>query len=364
VLVPPVGSFGHSPAQIEHAAWDQDGQKSLDRRRNGFGLEMHDDGLAQDVGEACLRNPIESWKDRPFELDLRMSPSRFGQKSFRRVEANSRIASGAEPGGVTTAAATDIRSGTGDEKPIASRHSRIDVLINNAGIHAFKSRVTKDGYPEMVAVNYLAPWLFTNILLETVVRSAPSRIVAVASEASRRAAGFDPLAALVDKRQFSARGSSVIYGQTKLLNIMFSMELARRLTGTGVAVNCLCTGINVTGLGRELWFAAPLERLLTWLNVGNPERGAGIIVSLASDPAFAGVTGGYFSVSDARRLAPVAPGDDPQALQALWQATAERVAAFYREEVVERRSHPALHSTSSISTCAFSTSSPNQDIRF
>ena len=84
----------------------------------------------------------------------------------------------------------------------------------------------------------------------------------------------------------------------------------------------------MTGLGRELWFAAPLERLLTWLKVGNPERGAGIIVSLASAPAFAGVTGGYFSVSDARRLTPVAPGDDPQALQALWQATAERVAAF------------------------------------
>jgi NAD(P)-dependent dehydrogenase (short-subunit alcohol dehydrogenase family) len=238
----------------------------------------------------------------------------------------------------------DLASVAALGREIASRHSRIDVLINNAGIHAFKSRVTKDGYPEMVAVNYLAPWLFTNILLETVVRSAPSRIVTVASEASRQAAGFDPLAALVDKRQFSARGSSVIYGQTKLLNIMFSMELARRLTGTGVAVNCLCPGFNVTGLGRELWFAAPLERLLTWLNVGNPERGAGIIVSLASDPAFAGATGGYFSVSDARRLAPVAPGDDPQALQALWQATAERVTAYYRDEVVERRSHPALHS--------------------
>jgi len=238
----------------------------------------------------------------------------------------------------------DLASVAALGREIASRHSRIDVLINNAGIHAFKSRVTKDDYPEMVAVNYLGPWLFTNILLETVVRSAPSRIVTVASEASRQGAGFDPLAALVDKRPFSARGSSVIYGQTKLLNIMFSMELARRLAGTGVAVNCLCPGFNVTGLGRELWFAAPLERLLTWLKVGNPERGAGIIVSLASDPAFAGVTGGYFSVGDARRLAPVAPGD-PQALQALWWATAERVAAFYQDEVVERRFHPALHST-------------------
>jgi len=223
-------------------------------------------------------------------------------------------------------------------REIVARHTRIDALINNAGLHAFKPRVTADGYSEMVAVNYLAPWLLTNILRETVVRSAPSRIVTVASEASRQGAGFDPLAALIDKHPFSARGSSAIYGRTKLMNIMFSMELARALTGTGVAVNCLCPGFNVTGLGRELWFAAPLERLLTWLKIGNPERGAGIIVRLTSDPAFAEVTGGYFAVKNTRPLVPVAPGDDRQAQQALWQATAERVAAFTRDEVVERRS--------------------------
>src|ERR1700716_975240 len=103
---------------------------------------------------------------------------------------------------------------------------------------------------------------------------------------------------------------------------MFSMELARGLNGTGVAVNCLCPGFNVTGLGRELWFAAPLERLLTWLKIGNPERGASIIVRLASDPTFAEVTGGYYSANDAQTLVPVAPGADPEAQQALWRATA------------------------------------------
>jgi NAD(P)-dependent dehydrogenase (short-subunit alcohol dehydrogenase family) len=189
----------------------------------------------------------------------------------------------------------------------------------------------QDGYSELVAVNYLAPWLLTNILRETVIRSTPSRIVTVASEASRQAAGFDPLAALIDKRRFTALGSSAIYGQTKLMNIMFSQELSRQLKGTGVAVNCLCPGFNVTGLGRELWFAAPLERLLTWLKIGNPERGAGIIVRLARDSAFAEVTGGYFSVKNARPLVPVTPGADRQAQQALWQATAERVAAFIRD---------------------------------
>jgi NAD(P)-dependent dehydrogenase (short-subunit alcohol dehydrogenase family) len=230
---------------------------------------------------------------------------------------------------------TDLASVAALGREIVARHTRIDTLINNAGIHAFKSRVTADGYPEMVAVNYLAPWLLTSILQATMIRSAPSRIVTVASQASRRATGFDPLAALIDKHPFSARGSSAIYGRTKLMNIMFSMELARRLKGSGVAVNCLCPGFNVTGLGRELWFAAPLERLLTWLKIGNPERGAGIIVRLASDPAFAEVTGGYFSVGDTRPPVPVTPGADRQAQQALWQATAERVAAFCRDEVAE-----------------------------
>ncbi|MGO1079216.1 SDR family NAD(P)-dependent oxidoreductase [Inquilinus sp. CA228] len=223
---------------------------------------------------------------------------------------------------------TDLASVAALGCEIVAHHPRIDVLINNAGLHAFKPRVTGDSYSEMVAVNYLAPWLLTNILRETVISSAPSRIITVASEASRQGAGFDPLAALTDKRPFSARGSSAIYGRTKLMNIMFSMELARGLVGTGVAVNCLCPGFNVTGLGRELWFATPLEKLLTWFKIGNPERGAGIIVRLASDPNFAGVTGGYFSVNDTRPLIPVAPGADPQAQKALWQATAERVAAF------------------------------------
>src|SRR5882757_122014 len=231
---------------------------------------------------------------------------------------------------------SDLTSVAALGREIVLRHSRIHALINNAGIHAFKSRVTADGYAEMVAVNYFAPWLLTNLLRETLIRSAPSRVVTVASEASRQAAGIDPQAALIDKRPFSARGSSAIYGQTKLMNIMFSMELARRLKDTGVTANCLCPGFNVTGLGRELWFAAPLERLLTWFEVGNPERGAGIIVRLASDPTFANVTGGYFSVTDARELVPVSPGDDPKAQHDLWRATAERVAAFSRDEDVER----------------------------
>src|SRR5882757_4552649 len=193
---------------------------------------------------------------------------------------------------------------------IAAQYKRIDVLINNAGLHAFKQRTTIDGYAEMIAVSYLAPWLFTDILREKLVASTPSRVVTVASEASRHSGPLNPKVDLFKTEPFSRIGSSRIYGQTKLMDIMFSMELARQLDRTGVAVNCLDPGFNVTGLGRELSFAAPLERILSWLKIGNPRRGAGIIVRLATDPAFTTVSGGYFSFNMAKPLTPVAPADD------------------------------------------------------
>ncbi|MDP9123052.1 MAG: SDR family NAD(P)-dependent oxidoreductase [Pseudomonadota bacterium] len=210
---------------------------------------------------------------------------------------------------------------------IAATHERIDVLVNNAGIHAFDQRVTVDGLSEMVAVNYVAPWLLTNILRERLVASAPSRVVTVASEASRQSGGLVPDLDLHDTKPFSRLGSSRAYGKTKLMDIMFSKELARRLEGTRVAVNCLCPGFNVTGLGRELGFASPLASVLNWLKIGDPSRGAGIIVRLARAPEFAVRTGGYFSVKDATPLTPVAPGNDPVFQQELWARTAAFVAA-------------------------------------
>lgn len=215
---------------------------------------------------------------------------------------------------------------------IASRYERIDVLINNAGLHAFEQRITADGLAEMVAVNYLAPWLLTEGLRDTLVRSAPSRIVTVASEASRRSGGLVPARDLLDTAPFTRLGSSKKYGQTKLMDIMFSQELARQLEGTGVAVHCLDPGFNVTGLGRELGIAASLERVLNWLSIGDPRRGAGIVVRLATQPAFGSESGGYYSVKDARPLQPVPPADSLAARQELWSATSDlltgRVAVY------------------------------------
>jgi NAD(P)-dependent dehydrogenase (short-subunit alcohol dehydrogenase family) len=203
---------------------------------------------------------------------------------------------------------------------IAARYERIDVLINNAGIHAFEQRVTNDGFPEMIAVNYFAPWLLTQALRDVLIRSGPSRIVNIASEASKRHGVLTLPDDLVDTTPFSMLGSSPIYGKTKLLDIMFSQHLARELADTNVTVNALCPGFNVTGLGRELWFAGVLERFLSFFGVGDPRRGAGIIVRLALDPGLAGKTGGYYSV-DAAPLNPVAPGGDAELQKKLWDIT-------------------------------------------
>jgi NAD(P)-dependent dehydrogenase (short-subunit alcohol dehydrogenase family) len=105
------------------------------------------------------------------------------------------------------------------------------------------------------------------------------------------------------------------------MSIMFSQELARRLRGTGVTANCCDPGFNTTGLGRELPGARILERTLRALRVGDPARGAGIITRLATDPAFATRTGGYFSVRDARPLQCPEPGRSEAVQRELWEAT-------------------------------------------
>ncbi len=208
---------------------------------------------------------------------------------------------------------------------ISARYKHIEVLINNAGLHAFEQRITADGFSEMVAVNYLAPWLLTNLLREKMIASTPSRIVTVASRASRHSGDMIPHRDICNTATFTQFGSSKIYGQTKLMNIMFSNELARQLHGTGVTVNCLCPGFNVTGLGRELGFASILQRVLKGLNVGNPQRGADIIARLATDPALTSVSGGYFSLKNTK-LVPIHEEIDVAAQQALWVTTSELLA--------------------------------------
>ena len=209
---------------------------------------------------------------------------------------------------------------------IMDRYGAIDVLINNAGLHAFEARVTPDGFPEMVAVNYLAPWVLTRTLLPALHASPAARIVNVASEASRRHGTLTLPDDLTDTSEFTARGSSTIYGKTKLLDIMFTKELARRLDGSGITANCLDPGFNVTGLGRELPAAAVLERILRTVRIGDPARGASLIVTLATAERYGAVTGRYVTVRGARELEPAAPADDPVVWARLWDETEHLLA--------------------------------------
>ncbi|MBL4933240.1 SDR family NAD(P)-dependent oxidoreductase [Clostridium paridis] len=204
---------------------------------------------------------------------------------------------------------------------IKTKYPKIDVLINNAGLHAFEQRITSEGFPEMIAVNYLAPWLLTNILKESLINSESARIVNVASEASRNHGELRLPEDLLDTSSFTARGSSVIYGKTKLLDIMFTYELARKLTGTNVTVNSLNPGFNVTGIGRELWFSSILEKILKILHIGDPRKGADIILSLATSSEYNKITGGYFNVGTGKEITPVYPGNDKDMQNKLWNDT-------------------------------------------
>ncbi|OOM80898.1 SDR family NAD(P)-dependent oxidoreductase [Clostridium sp. BL-8] len=204
---------------------------------------------------------------------------------------------------------------------IRAAYPKIDVLINNAGLHAFEQRVTSEGFSEMIAVNYLAPWLLTNILQDSLIKLGNARIVNVASEASRNHGELKLPEDLIDTSSFTNRGSSLIYGKTKLLNIMFNEKLSQQLSGTGVTVNALNPGFNVTGLGRELWFATVLERILKLLHIGDPRKGADIILRLAIDHQYNGVTGGYFNVGTGNAIIPIYPGNDELMQNKLWNET-------------------------------------------
>lgn len=206
-------------------------------------------------------------------------------------------------------------------REIAAAHTRVDVLINNAGLHAFEARTTADGYPEMVAVNYFAPWLLTHELRPALQAAPAARVVTVASEASRRHGSLQLPVDLTATPSFTARGSSEHYGKSKLLDIMFTKELARRSASTGITALCLDPGFNVTGLGREVRGAAAIERILTALRIGDPRRGADLIVQLATGSDRQYRSGEYWTVRGPRVIQPTAPARGPRMQQQLWRDT-------------------------------------------
>jgi NAD(P)-dependent dehydrogenase (short-subunit alcohol dehydrogenase family) len=211
---------------------------------------------------------------------------------------------------------------------ILDRYDHIDVLVNNAGIQLNEQRTTSEGLPELVAVNYLAPWLLTSLLRERLVASSPARVVVTASEAHRIGWSVDPDAILTDTSSFGRGGGLRAYGQSKLLDVLFTFELARRLEGTGVTANCCCPGLVATGLAGTDNAA---DRLATSLSrtplVRRPEQGARVLVRLATDPAFATKTGQFVSSTPGAGLVPPIPATRDRDLQRrLWDRTEELLA--------------------------------------
>jgi retinol dehydrogenase-12 len=197
-----------------------------------------------------------------------------------------------------------------------SRRDRIDVLVNNAGLVLSDRRVTPDGFEYTFAVNHLAPFLLTNLLRANLLASAPSRVVTVSSAGHRGARlGLDDLQS--ERRYRGLRA----YANGKLANILFTRELARRLAGSGVTANCLHPGTVRTGFGHEggTLLKVGLAAILPALR--SPEMGAFTLVYLASSPAVASATGGYY-VSAARRRPSRAARNEATAGR-LWQLSAE-----------------------------------------
>jgi NAD(P)-dependent dehydrogenase (short-subunit alcohol dehydrogenase family) len=171
---------------------------------------------------------------------------------------------------------------------VQERLERLDVLVNNAGITIRKRELTPDGFDRMLAVNHLGPFLLTNLLRPLLARSAPARVVNVASDAHK--IGRLRLDDLQAERGYGFLGFPR-YGETKLMNILFTRELARRLDGTGVTANAVHPGAVATSLGAPPAFVAAVTKrfMLT------PAQGASTSVLVAGDPALDGVSGGYFA---------------------------------------------------------------------
>ncbi len=203
---------------------------------------------------------------------------------------------------------------------VAARHPRLDLLVNNAGASALERRVTGDGLEWLFGVNHLAPFLLTTLLLTTLTGNAPARIVTVASMAYRRA-GLD-----LDDLQWQRRRyqSLPAYGASKIANILFTIELARRLEGTGVTANCLHPGVVATHIFAGLGVLGRVFGVLAKPLLLSPAAGAKTSVHLASAPELARVSGRFFD--KCREVALEAAAADPAVARRLWEISEQLVA--------------------------------------
>jgi NAD(P)-dependent dehydrogenase (short-subunit alcohol dehydrogenase family) len=204
---------------------------------------------------------------------------------------------------------------------VLERHPRLDVLANNAGAMFTARHVTPDGHEQTLALNHLAPFLLTDLLRERLAADGGGRVVTTASDAA--GAGeldFDDLE--FEQRSFKPMR---VYGTTKLMNILFTRELAKRAAGDGITATCFHPGVVRTGFGKNdgLLYRAALTVAGPFLR--SPDKGARSLVWLALDPAAAQLTGVY--VVDQKVREPTAAGRDDALAEGLWERSATLTAA-------------------------------------
>jgi NAD(P)-dependent dehydrogenase (short-subunit alcohol dehydrogenase family) len=199
----------------------------------------------------------------------------------------------------------------------SDRHARLSVLVNNAGVIPRTRQVTQDGFEAQFGVNHLGPFLLTHLLLERLKESAPARIVTVSSIVHHQGdIDFDDLQS--EKRY----GALNAYRQSKLANILFTYELARRLEGTRVTANCLHPGVVDTGIARDVpFFLKPIVKLGSRLFLLTPEKGAATTLLLATSPDLDDVSGKFYSDGVERNTS--AKSKDEQLALRLWEVSEE-----------------------------------------
>jgi NAD(P)-dependent dehydrogenase (short-subunit alcohol dehydrogenase family) len=180
-----------------------------------------------------------------------------------------------------------------------NRFASLDVLFNNAGTASPRRELTTDGLETTFATNHLAPFLLTQLVLDLIVEPPAGRVVTTTSESHARGLDFDNLQGERRYSFFSA------YARSKLANILFTYELARRLEGTGVIANCFTPGPTATNFGRGAGGAMGIMSGLVRLLGHSPEEGARTAVYLASAREMNGVTGQYFFRGRPSRSKPI-----------------------------------------------------------
>ncbi len=203
------------------------------------------------------------------------------------------------------------------------RDHSLHVLINNAGLVLNERTETEEGFETTFGVNHLSHFLLTQLLLDRIKASAPARIVNVASDAHRFArSGLD----FDDLQLTNGYGGWQAYARSKLANIYFTRELARRLEGSDVTVNAVHPGVVATGFARD----GDTKGLFSWLMTltrpfyRSPEKGARTSIFVASSAELDGVTGKYFANSKEAR--PTSIAQDDEAARRLWTASEELIA--------------------------------------